>query len=108
MTKYIKIMENGGNNTHIKITFDYDLGGMNYFTGRTKKRGYYLTVYPVQRDGDMEGFTAFTGVSECIQECTRKSTKAETAAREKMPAYEKIMVEYITKKYGYIIEGAQV
>ena len=107
--KYIKIKENNhDSSTHIKITFCYDIGGMNYFTGREKPRGYYLHAFPVERsarDGyRTECFTAFTGVAECLHECTRKSAKAENTAREKMPEFEKIMIDYIVNKYGYILE----
>ena len=105
-TKYIKIAENTHDkSTHIKIIFNYQLGGMNYFTGQTKKRGYYLTVVPVERGGRMEGFTAFSGVSELLHETARKSKSAETIAAAMVPAYEKMIVEYIANKYGYILEA---
>lgn len=105
--KYIKIAENTRDkNNFIKIELYYDLGGMNYFTGRTKPRGYYLTVYPIERARGCESFTAFTGISECITECKRQSKKAEAEAREKAPAYEKMMLEYVITKYGYILEDA--
>jgi hypothetical protein len=104
-TKYIKIIENNHDKSNfIKIAFYYDLGGYNCFTHREKPRGYYLTVYPVERGGNMESFTAFTGVSQCIEECTRKSAKSEKIASEKIPAYEKMMIDYIVEKYGYILE----
>lgn len=105
MTKYIRITENNHDKSNfIKVYFNYDLGGMNYFTGREKKRGYYITVLPIERGGGLEGFTAFTGVSELLQECSRKSAKAEKIALEKLPAFEKMLVDYIINKYGYIIE----
>lgn len=103
--KYIKITENNHDKSNfIRISFGYDLGGMNYFTGRIKPRGYYLTVCPVERGNGMEGFVAFSGVSECLHECTRKSSKAEKTALEKIPAYEKMMLEHIKNKYGYVLE----
>lgn len=106
--KYVKIAENPHDkNNFIKIELYYDLGGVNYFTHRIKPRGYYLSVYPVEHARGFESFTAFTGVSECISECKRQSKKAEAEAREKAPAYEKMMLEYITKKYGYILEDAK-
>lgn len=105
MKKYITIKENNHDKSNfIKIYVHYDLGGMNYFTGREKKRGYYITVLPVERGGNLEGFTAFTGISELLAECKRKSTKAEIAALEKVPVYEKMMIDYIVNKYGYILE----
>lgn len=103
--KYIRIAENNHDKcNYIKVYFDYDLGGYNYFTHRQKPRGYYLTVVPVERGGNLESFTAFTGVSECIKEVSRKSAKAEQAALALVPEYEKKMVDYIANKYGYILE----
>jgi hypothetical protein len=106
--KYIKISENPHDKCNfIKVYISYDLGGMNYFTGREKKRGYYITVLPVEKGGNMEGFTAFTGVCELLTECARKSKKAEQNALEKVPAYEKIIIDYICNKYGYVLEVEQ-
>lgn len=105
MKKYIAIKENSHDKSNfIKIYVYYDLGGWNYFTGREKKRGYYITVVPVERGGGMEGFIAFTGASELLTECKRKSAAAEREALAKIPAYEKMMVNYICDKYGYILE----
>lgn len=103
--KYIRITENNHDKSNfIKVSFYYDLGGYNYFTGRAKPRGYYVTVVPVEKGGNMEGFTAFTGISECLAECSRKSAKIEKIAAERLPAYEKMIVQYIRDKYNYTIE----
>lgn len=105
-TEYIKIAENNRDKcTHIRIDFCYDLGGVNVFTHRGKPRGYYITVCPVEKNNGIERFTAFTGVSELLHTCTRKSAKAEQAALEKFPAYKRMMLDYIAKKYGYTVEG---
>lgn len=107
-TKYLAISENNQDKSNfIKVYVYYDLGGMNYFTGRMKKRGYYITVLPVEKGGNMEGFTAFTGVSELLTECARKNKRAELLALEKAPAYEKMMVNEICNKYGYILEDSE-
>lgn len=103
--KYVKIAENNHDKcNYIKIYLLYDIGGMNYFTGRIKKRGYYLTVVPVEKGNGCESVTAFSGVIECIEECKRQSKKAEAAAVGKIAAYEKMMIDYIVKKYGYVLE----
>lgn len=90
MKKYIKVKENPAKVTHLKIELYYDLGGMNYFTGRAENRGYYLSVSPVTRGTSAGGFvsesyTAFTGIKQNIKQVTRKSAKAEAEA-EKMAA----------------------
>ncbi len=105
-TEYIKITENTRDKcTHIRIDFHYDLGGFNVFNHREKQRGYYITVCPVEKSNGIERFTAFTGVSDLLHGCTRKSAKAEKAALEKYPAYKRMMLDYIAKKYGYTVEG---
>lgn len=110
MEKYIKIIKNEKDkNNNLKIKIYYDLGGYNMFTHTPKKRGYYISVTPVERSErngvKMESITAFTGYSELLQECSRKSKKAEAAAIEKAPYYEKMIIEYICKNNGYILEA---
>ena len=85
MKKYIEVKENPKKITHLKIELYYDLGGMNYFTSRAEKRGYYLSVSPVEigmRDGEItsEIYTAFSGIKQNIKQVTRKSKKAEAEA----------------------------
>jgi hypothetical protein len=108
--KYIAIKENKtDHNNFISVRVIYDLGGYNVFTYKEKPRGYYISVSPVERstcDGvTMETFTAFSGYSELLHACDRKSKKAEAAALEKCFPYEKMMVTYICNKYGYILEA---
>ena len=66
---------------HLKVQVDYELGGMNYFSGQESRRGYYLYVYPVQIetvDGrvQVESFTFFKGGKKLLIEVGRKSQKA--------------------------------
>jgi hypothetical protein len=108
--KYIDIIENKhDNNNALSVRVYYDLGGYNMFTHKEKPRGYYISVTPVERSErngvKMESITAFTGYSELLQECSRKSKKAEATATEKAPYYEKMMIEYICKNNGYILEA---
>lgn len=108
-TKYIEILENErDNNNVLEVTFGYDLGGFSYATYREYPRGYYLRVLPMERkvcNGLItESYTAFTGVSELIHPCARKSAKAQAIASEKATAYEKMMIDYIVNKYGYVLE----
>ncbi len=79
-TKYYALKENPQGYTHIRIDFYYDLGGYNYFTGKTKHRGYYGTAYPVERTENTETMTAFTGKTWLFAIVKRKSQKAEAEA----------------------------
>ena len=107
--KYINIVNNttDRNNT-IRIRIYYDIGGWNYGTGKEKKRGYYISVQPIERTNKngliTESYTGFTGYYELLTECTRKSKKAESIALEKAPYYEKLMIDYICNKNGYTVE----
>ena len=109
LTKYRKITENKtDNNTHVRIDIYYDLGGYNVFTHKEKCRGYYIGVVPCERssrDGiTLESVAAFSGCVELLEQCNRKSKNAEQRALEKVPAYEKMMLDYIQNKNGYILE----
>lgn len=65
--------------THLKAEIYYSLGGMNYFTSRVERRGYYMSISPVKRSNSsgcvMESYTAFTGLKQCVSEVSRKSQK---------------------------------
>ena len=67
-------------NKYIKLYTYYKKDSMNYFTGRTEARGYYLSVTPVERARGFESFTAFTGFKVLLKEVTRASKKAEAEA----------------------------
>jgi len=73
--------------TELKIQVYYDKGGMNYFSGGVNKRGYYLSVTPVQieRQGNnvmIESYTAFSGIKKLILEVERQSPKSAEKAKE--------------------------
>ena len=106
--KYIKIIENKKDkNNYIKIRVYYDLGGYNWATHKEKPRGYYISIQPVERGGNLEGFTAFTGFYDLLEPCARKSKKAEANALEKAIEREPDLINYICAQNGYILEGKQ-
>ncbi len=41
--------------SHIRVDLYYDLGGMNYFSGKVKERGYYIGVKPVVSNSGTNG-----------------------------------------------------
>lgn len=86
MEKFIKVKDETSHFTHLEVSFYYDLGGMNYFTGRENKRGYYLSVIPVSKSQTVTGFTSisstlFDGIKKCLKAVDRKSKKSETEAK---------------------------
>ena len=112
MKRYIKVKPNAGKTTHLKVDMSYSLGGMNLFTYKQERRGYYLTVCPVERRscGDgvmMEGFVAFSGTKMLLKEVTRKSAKAEQEAERMVDQNLPELVEYICKKNGLSLEEGE-
>ena len=75
--RYLKVKPNTAKATDLKLDIAYIPGGINMFTYERERRGYYLIVTPVERDGIMEGFTAFSGTKLLLKEVTRQSAKAE-------------------------------
>lgn len=90
-------------NSHLKIEVYYSLGGMNYFTGTIERRGYYLSVSPVERSSPESGFmsesyTAFSGNKILLLETKRKSDKAyEKAVELSKDEVEKLVHIVMTK-----------
>lgn len=80
MKHYLKLKPNDRHNTDLRLDLSYSLGGMNPWTYKTERRGYYMTIVPVQRDGIMEGFEAFSGTKVLLKEVNRQSSKAEQEA----------------------------
>ena len=67
-------------NNHMLVEVYYEQGGMNYFSGNVKPRGYYILVKPidrVQREGYFtESMSLFgAGGYQLIEEANRYSQK---------------------------------
>jgi len=97
MTKYIEL-----NGQTLEINLYYNLGGMNYFTGKTERRGYYLSVSPVHvtKLGDKivsKEYVAFSGIKKCLLEAKRKSNKSYNQALEIAKTEEQSLIDYVTK-----------
>lgn len=59
----------------IEICVFYDIGGMNYFTGKVDSRGIFIRLVPVQLGKNSVTFTAFTGIKELVLPMKRFSAK---------------------------------
>jgi hypothetical protein len=97
MKKYIE-----RNGQTLKVEVYYSLGGLNYFTGRQEKRGYYLSVTPVEIEDHggyrTETVTLFSGVKELLKEVTRRSKKAETEAEKLAEERMETLINYVLAK----------
>ena len=94
---------------NIEVKLYYDLGGMNYFTGRAEDRGYYLSVTPVYRE-DRGGFvtestTAFTGIKVLLVPVKRQSKKAADEAFAMMTTRADTLVEFVCRGQGITLKG---
>ena len=91
----------------------YDVGGPNYFSGRSVRRGYYLLVTPITVETTPDGYTwvtqtVFAGIKELLQEAKRFNRKVldDTAnifdAPESDEQFNKLL-NYVLAKNGELI-----
>ena len=97
MKKYIELKEKTRNATHLKIEVYYNKGGYNAFTGKDEKRGYYVSVSPVEKCGNLESFIAFSGIKQLLIDVTRKSEKAYNLALSNIDRILPGLIEYVCK-----------
>ena len=79
------IERHGTEYNELQISVNYDLGGMNFFTGKTQERGYRLTISPITvtkmaDGGKIESFTMMgkkweSGLAYFIEGATRYNRK---------------------------------
>lgn len=73
-------------NVFVKVEVYYNLGGMNCFTCKEERRGYYVSVSPVERVNRggyiTETCAAYSGYKVLLKEVKRKSKKAEMEAEQ--------------------------
>ena len=86
----------------IEVTLSYRKGGMNYFTSKVQRRGYYVGATPVEielHDGyETKCMGAFTEVCQCVLEVTRASLKSELAADELARAAAGDLVKFVASQ----------
>jgi hypothetical protein len=105
MKKYINVKNPTKNVTHIKIELYYNKGGYNCFTHREEKRGYYISVCPVARDGFLESYCCFTGSKQLIKEVQRKSEKAYNSALASINEFLPGLIDYVCKENTIEVEN---
>lgn len=104
MKYYIGLKKNDAA-THLRVEMYYNIGGMNYFTGRQERRGYYLSISPVTRNGIMESFTAYSGVKFLLKEVSRKSAKAEKQAEDLATELAPDYIDIVCRRNGVELEA---
>ncbi|MBO7715738.1 MAG: hypothetical protein J6S85_19405 [Methanobrevibacter sp.] len=105
MRKRIKC--SNGTDVHcnvLEISVYYALGGMNYWTYEKEPRGYWISVSPLTVSGNMVSYLGFSGTKKFLNECARKSKKAEQIALEMAEKCEKELIDYVCAKHGITLE----
>lgn len=64
----------------VRCGLHYSKGGHNCISGQPEKRGYYISVAPVKRDGFLETYVLFTAGKWLTLECARRSPKRDAEA----------------------------
>lgn len=84
----------------LEVKVYYDLGGYNYFTSSPKKRGYYISVSPLEVGGGFVRYQGFSGTYMLLNEVKRQSKKGEEEALRLLKEKEKMVVDYICNQHG--------
>ena len=84
----------------LKVQVYYNPGGMNIFLGSTQKRGFYLSVTPVEIDGNFTKTLAFSGTCALVKESARFSAKQLQEVADSLngdPIYQKLVDHVMAK-----------
>lgn len=97
----IRDITSNDKNNKIVTEIYYSKGGMNYFTDRDEKRGYYFSIAPEERNDGFRTYTGFSGTKTCILEVTRKSKSAYEKAKAMLDNYENKYLKNFCNEKGY-------
>lgn len=81
----------------LKVSVDYNEGGMSYFTGQRSERGYYLHMTTVTRRGGYESFTiggglpSVKGLIEPANRFNQKKLEQHASAAKASPLYSQLL-----------------
>lgn len=76
----IEILNPNEHHTHIRVSIDYDEGGVSYYDGHQRKRGLHAYVTPIGTKKYSDGMATETSIlgqgrKVCLLEMTRRNTK---------------------------------
>lgn len=106
--EYIKLKANSDKETHLCVSMDYNLGGMNYFNYQEVPRGYYLYATPCKLE-DRDGYRTVTqvlgkGLKILLKQVARRSKKAEDTAIQIAQERKAELIAAVCREYGYELE----
>ena len=99
-------IDGSSNANVIELRLYYNLGGLNEWTYSNEKRGYYLSVSPIEVRDKFHIYSCFSGTKKCLVECLRKGKKKEEEAVKAIPEWEKVLVDYVCKKNNLVLTEA--
>lgn len=89
---------------NLNVSIYYDLGGMNYFSGKVEKRGYYFSITPEEISRGFHSYTAYSGRKALIKEVKRQTKKQDQIMTEMMDElFDKFVPDFCVRK-GITIE----
>jgi len=95
----------------VEVEVYYDAGGRSFLSGEFNKRGYYLAVQPVKREGNCKSMLAFSGTKTLIEEVKRFSArKLQEAALQatQLPVYQNLLTHVLAKNDLKLADGTPV
>jgi len=96
------------NPTHITLSLYYSLGGINYFTGKTELRGYYISANVEQRGALDIGSSVCcllgSGVKQCVLEVNRQSDKQQEIAATLAANMGSAILAWCRNEYGVLYD----
>lgn len=92
----------------IRLSVDYNLGGINYFTYKNELRGYTLHATPEYAHGYMMQCMLGTGVKHLLLEVPRQSKKRAMEACAKAERLAPQLVEWCCREYGLTVEPTEI
>ena len=93
----------------LEVKVYYDLGGVSWATGKQNKRGYYLSVSPLQVGGGFVRYQGFSGMYYFLNEVARQSKKGEELALKLAKESKKMVIDAVCLKHGIeLLEAVNV
>ena len=113
-TKYIELEPNDQNETHLKVSVGYQLGGENWWNSRSERRGYYLYCSPVTRKvhqlSNGKPYTTVTqtlgrGNKMLLKEVSRKSKRSKAEAISFAAEKESLLISLVCSSCGLTVKA---
>lgn len=96
-SKEIELIATKKEKTFICVKLFYSKGDEFSWSGNDR-RGFYLSIFPIEIDGCWRISTAFSGYKYLIAECKRFSKKIASAAEKKVDSVKHKMISDVCQK----------